>query len=675
MPEKNSDLLEKIIEAKKIIGDKAIPKIVEHYHVDTYDPVGKKACCPFHREDTPSFIWNEDEQFFKCFGCGRVVSLLDVYTDECGSYVKGVEKLCKEAGVEFDAKSATIDRKERFKTYRFPKPLTTTNRDIIDAYCAKRGISKRTLDYAEVKQTNDGNIAFDLYDSDGTLLCRKLRKPKHVSHGENKMWWDKGKDGGDVCPALFNLNKVDITKPVICVEGYFDALAVIESGCTNVVSIPGSAEDDNWIEFNFELVEKIPEFILWYDNDKAGQNGLKKVVGRLGEYRCKIVTPEKEDEDAVEKFYNNLKENLGIRKTDANNILLACGPKQVVSLINGAKEVPSKKLKYLMDCEQQNIMEQEKFPFGIDELDKVLYGNLFSCFTIYSGKPGSGKSSIANITSLIAPVESGYKAFSFSGELADGQLADWVVTNLAGQNHIIEVPNARQGGCNYHVVTKEAESAIRKYYKEKMVLFSDEDALDVSGESLLKGMEEAYRRYGCRVFLIDNLMCLDFENTEDDKWASQKRFIIRLMNFAKSHNACVNLILHPKKMARDQKEVNTFDLHGASEIGNLCHRMIWVDRLKDDDSGFNTKITIVKDRPTGHQDRSLSLYYNEQTRRFYSSVEEYKKKYKWETDKNFGGKIKYDKEVQSKLVSTLLPMNHLPNEDNHNGPIEEREPF
>ena len=156
-----------------------------------------------------------------------------------------------------------------------------------------------------------------------------------------------------------------------------------------------------------------------------------------------------------------------------------------------------------MDCADKNIAEQEKFSFGINEMDKILYGNLFSCFTIYSGVAGSGKSSFTNTTALISPVEHGYKVFSFSGELSDGQLADWVVNCLAGYNHVRKIPGVIKDGNPYYITTKEAEDAIRKHYKRDIILYSDEDALDVSGDNLLMAMEDAYKRYGCRVFNID----------------------------------------------------------------------------------------------------------------------------------------------------------------------------
>lgn len=649
-----SDILDKIIEAKEKMGDNAIERIVKHYNLENYNPERKSASCPFHTDKTPSLIWNDKDKAFKCFSCSRRISILDMYIETEGSYSKAVKRLCNETGVNIDTKSIERNKDDYFANYKYPKPEQNKTRDIVDQYCAKRRISKETLDYMGVKQDLHGNVTFEFHDLDGELVCKKYRLSKTPKNGMPKMWWDKDTDK---CPVLYNIDKVDITKPIVITEGMFDTLSVFESGYTNVVSIPGGAEDSNWIDFNYEFLENIENFILWFDNDKAGQDGLKKVVSRLGEYRCKIVKPSKEDEDAVEKYYKTFNESLSVRKTDANNILLALGKDRVLSLINLAEEIPNKKLKYLMDCADKNIAEQEKFSFGINEMDKILYGNLFSCFTIYSGKSGGGKSSITNTTALISPVEHGYKVFSFSGELSDGQLADWVVNCLAGYNHVRKIPGVIKDGNPYYVTTKEAEDAIRKYYKRDMVLYSDEDALDVSGDNLLKAMEDAYRRYGCRVFNIDNLMCLDFEQTDDDKWTSQKKFIIKLMGFAKKYDVCVNLVLHPKKMARDQKEVSTFDLHGASEIGNLCHRMIWVERLEDDEQGYNTKITIVKDRPTGKAGKSCKLYYDDKTRRFYSTNDELRKTYRWEKD----FKIKYPPDIEKDLIKND-PVNSLPNE-------------
>ena len=44
--------------------------------INSYIPLKKmgrdfKACCPFHQEKTPSFVVNQQRQWYHCFGCGK----------------------------------------------------------------------------------------------------------------------------------------------------------------------------------------------------------------------------------------------------------------------------------------------------------------------------------------------------------------------------------------------------------------------------------------------------------------------------------------------------------------------------------------------------------------------------------------------------------------------------
>ena len=65
---------------------------------------------------------------------------------------------------------------------------------------------------------------------------------------------------------------------MVIVEGLNDRLACVEAGYTNAVSIPGGANDLNWIDFNFNILEKCKEIILWFDDDEPGQSVLKGLV-------------------------------------------------------------------------------------------------------------------------------------------------------------------------------------------------------------------------------------------------------------------------------------------------------------------------------------------------------------------------------------------------------------
>lgn len=595
-------------------------------HEDVY-------CC---ETSTKSFYLEGMVLTGNCFSCGKNFSLLDLYIRTEGSYRRAVEKLCNEAGIPFNSKDLKIeDKSEFFLNYIYPEEVECKNRTVVENYCAKRGISVNTLDYAGIKQDYHGNVVFELRDLDDTLLAIKYRLSRAVKNkDEPKMWWDKKASN---CPILYNINRIDTSQPLIIVEGYFDALALIESGNTNVVSIPGGAQDLKWIQFNYEFLENFNTIYLWFDNDKAGQDGLENTINRIGESKIKVIKPTVEDEDEVEKYYKNISNtDISIRKTDANNILLACGAKRISELITFAEEIPCKNLKYLMDCEVVNVMDIPKTSTGIGELDDILYGNLYPCFTIYSGVAGSGKSSLTNTTCVLPAIENNEKIFIFSGELGEGQLLDWIITPCAGLNHILEMEN-KNINKPFYVVSTEAMSAIKRFYRRNIILYDSTNSLDTSGESILREMETAYRRFGCTVFLIDNLMCISFDGEESEsKWDSQKKFITKLMGFTNKYGVNVNLVLHPRKPSQAQQagtqSFSVYDLHGASEIGNLCHRLLWISRLNDQDKQL--RIDVVKDRPSQSAGQHCELYYDKRTRRIYGTEEERTKTYKWEQSSN-----------------------------------------
>jgi DNA primase len=167
-------LKEKIQEAKNIFGENAAHIIAEDLHIENWDIKQLKGCCPFHKENTGSFIWNKKDNHFKCFGCGRNYGILDHYQSQGLSYIDAVKKLFNETKIdfsEFDFNSK--NNKDIFKNYKYPKEETNKNRSQVEEYLNKRGISNKTLDFADIKQDKSGNAVFEHKDIDGKLLCTK----------------------------------------------------------------------------------------------------------------------------------------------------------------------------------------------------------------------------------------------------------------------------------------------------------------------------------------------------------------------------------------------------------------------------------------------------------------------------------------------------------------------
>lgn len=380
----------KINQAKEELGTQAAAIIATELPIENWNAEKLSGKSPFNPNDNnPSFIWNAKENCFKDFSTGKNYGIIDFYMDKYGySFVTAAKKLFELVDMEFSDDEFSFmksSKKDFFENYRYPREENNGNRDKVNEYLAKRSISSETLDYMGVKEDSHGNIVFELRDINDKLLAVKYRPARAINKGEPKMWWQKD---ADMCPSLYNINKIDITQPLVICEGFPDCLSIVEAGYRNVVSIPGGAEDLSWIEFNYDFLDSINEIILWFDNDKAGQGGLQKAVSRLGEGKCKIVKPTSLDEDDVEKYYKQYNENLSIRKTDANNILIACGKNEVIRLINTAEEIPLRNIIDLVDIEEFDINKVEYTPTGFADLDRKLYGYIdgtVNAWTAYSG--------------------------------------------------------------------------------------------------------------------------------------------------------------------------------------------------------------------------------------------------------------------------------------------------
>lgn len=384
------EILDIIKEAKQVYGDKAKEVIVNEWPLEAYD--GKnKARSPFNSDTTASCMWNQKDLCWKDFSSGRVIGILDLFQHKYGdTYKEAIVRLCEETGVTLpdDGNWTGYNKGELLpKNYRYPyiTERNFNNRKDVEEYLGKRGLSVATLDHFGIKEDEHKNIVFEFFDADNMLLSVKLRPSHRIKPSEPKMFWQNGSDN---CPLLFNVNRVNFEQPLVITEGNIDAMSVFEAGYYNVVSIPGGVQDTKWIEFNYKFLENFSQFIVWTDNDEAGQQGRQKIVKRLGEYNCKIVTPTDDILDVIESYYQQYDANSHIRKADANNVLIACGGGMILNLLKTAKEIENPKVKRLMDYDEQQLQDLPRISTGFKAIDRVMYGNFENSLTVLTGKAG-----------------------------------------------------------------------------------------------------------------------------------------------------------------------------------------------------------------------------------------------------------------------------------------------
>ena len=356
--------------AKGKLGDKNALLIAQILSVEQFDTRNLKGLCPFHAEDTPSFIYNKKNYSMHCFGCGKTVDVLEAYMSVGHTFLEAVQFLFNQANIRYNFGEQGVKTR---RAYRYPKPDKTDNKDQVYKYLAKRKISPRTVDYLDIQQDKNGNCVFNFYDTNDVLTMVKYRPSHRVdkSKKEAKTWCQTG---ADTTPLLFNMNRVNTTSPLLITEGELDCAAAIESGYSNAVSVPLGAHNYHWMEENWDWLEQFDSVILCADNDEAGNAMRKEVATRLGTWRTRFV------EIPMDVDGHPIK--------DLNELLYYGGKEMVMDVILNAKETPVDSVIDFADIQAIDLSEMDGIKTGFPELDKALYKLFYGTLTIVTGING-----------------------------------------------------------------------------------------------------------------------------------------------------------------------------------------------------------------------------------------------------------------------------------------------
>lgn len=612
---------EAILQAKEKLGDRNAQIIVEELGITDFDEKNMKCCCPFHQEDHASFIYNKKAFNFRCFGsCGRSYDILDVFMYKGATYAEACKKLFELAEMPYSFGELGVKTKRH---YRYPHEVPCTDKSKVYAYFEQRKISRETLDALDVRQDSEGNAVFNYYDTNDVLTMVKYKPSHKVQHGQAKCWCQQN---SDTAPLLFNMNRINVNSPLLICEGEPDCLSAIEAGFKNTVSVPLGSSNLHWIDENLEWLDQFESIIICADNDDAGVKMQKECVPRLGSWRTKVV-----DIPAIPIG------NTGRVTKDLNEILYVCGKDKVLELILDAKDSPVPSVADLSDVEPTEYEDVDGVTTGLKAIDDELMRLFFGTLTIVSGQPGSGKSSL--LTQLACnSLDNDIGTWLFSGELPNGVEKSWFNYIFAGPRNITDAISRR--GNPYKKISTTTLAEINKTYKGRWHIYRDD--YDNVLDKLIASMTDTVRKYGARCLILDNFMCIDTETSEEEL-RSQTDTIKKLIEFAKKYQVAVILVCHPRKMDAGTN-VGIYDIAGTSNIVNLAHRTIGLRRVTDAEREnaakysekrrqllkYDVIVTIVKDRMFGRQNIDVGLYYDPASRRFFSDMDEYDRRFSWD---------------------------------------------
>ncbi len=280
-----------------------------------------KACCPFHGEDTPSFVVSPAKQIYHCFGCGaggnNAISFVMEY--EKLSFPEAIEKLASMYNFTLsydESNQKKQDLKVLEEVNKFYQKLFVSN-DIAKEYIKKRGISEFSIEKFEIGYAPSSNdtinflksnyfnladakelgvidtgqnglysrfierITFPIYSQSGKIVGFGGRtitghNAKYVNSPQTKIF-NKSK-----LLYGYNIAKEHIYKRdrIIVTEGYLDVIMLHQAGFTTAVATLGTALTKE----HLPLIRRgEPKVILAYDGDKAGLNAAFKASVMLSQ--------------------------------------------------------------------------------------------------------------------------------------------------------------------------------------------------------------------------------------------------------------------------------------------------------------------------------------------------------------------------------------------------------
>ena len=611
-----------IEKAKTKLGDENAFLIAELLELENFDEKNLKACCPYHHEDTASFIYNKKNHSMHCFGCNKTVDIIDVLMEKGHTFLEAVKYLFEKAGIEYSFGEKDVKTRHN---YRYPHEEPLNDKSNVIDYWGRRGVSKNVIDYLDIREDAHGNGVFNFYDTNDVLTMVKYRPARTVDKhsGQPKTWCQKD---ADTSALLFNMNRVNTSKPLLITEGETDCASAVEAGYINTVSVPLGAGNLHWIEENWDWLNNFDSIIIWSDNDEAGIKMRKECIYRLGTWRTKYIS-------TPAYFENDNGRRVPIK--DINDCLQIGGKEFVMDLISGAKDVPVKSVVDYSEIEELDVSQMDGVKTGIKPLDNELVKLFYGTLTILSGRPGSGKTSLIDQT-IAETIDNGDPTFLYSKELPERLSANWFNTIIAGRRNMVEKQSSN--GKKYYVVPYNTQKKMQGFYNKKLFIYKDDESNDF--ESVLKSAEECVRKFGCKLIVLDNLMMLDLKCNESDKNTAQTNLINLLIKFAVKFNVAVVLIAHPRKTQDSNSDIEMYDIAGSSNIINLAMRSIGLRRVSKKEKNdvkckwknYDVVLTVMKDRMFGKSDVQIGLWYDLVSRRFYTDYSEYDKKFAWDTN-------------------------------------------
>ena len=457
-----------------------------------------------------------------------------------------------------------------------------------------RKISKRIVDFYEVKLCTKTGSHFYPYTRDGEIVAYKERKKdkQFLIHGDFKN------------AELFGQSCFPGGKSLVITEGELDCMSVAHSMRQKyakvfpVVSVPSATnlrallDQRDWIR-NFEQV------ILMFDQDEPGQEAAEKAAKIIGVGKVKIAK---------------------LKEKDPSDMLIKHGTDSLIEAFYAAQTWSPAGIvmgeKIWEEFEDRQNTESVPYPACIDGLNSKLKGIRHGEITLFTSGTGSGKSTIIKEIILDLLNKTDDKVGLISLEESVGDTAEKFISMELSRPVMDPPPPSRE----------ELRAAFENVFgSERLILLDHQGSV---GDSTLIDKIEYMAALGCRYMVLDHITIAVSEGTEGLSGnEAVDKVMSDLLKIVKRYNIWLCLVSHLRKALggssfEEGKFSSIDDIKGSGSIKQISFDIVTFSRnlIASNETERNTiKFRVLKSRFTGFTGDAGSAIYDPATTRLTKS--------------------------------------------------------
>lgn len=297
-----------------------IRKVITHYTGEDVMSTRGNISCPFHDDKSPSFRIYDNTNTYHCFSCGDSGTPVNFVANYNSLTPQGAaEQIAQDFNLNYSKPKPNPEYDQYVKVYNYvakffnvlnrhkeavsedfwnTRGLGSLTKEYLLGYCLKTYINKHdntVMTFKDILKSNfrdisdevldsygiynkyghcifGGRYVFPIQDSRGNVVGFSGRAsksmtgvPKYINTAENKFFKKR--------ELLYNWHEAKKYPTIIIVEGYTDALSLIDQGIKNVVASMGTSITDKHLDL---MSDK--QIVLALDNDMAGKCKMVDII-------------------------------------------------------------------------------------------------------------------------------------------------------------------------------------------------------------------------------------------------------------------------------------------------------------------------------------------------------------------------------------------------------------